>query len=146
MVLRPCLRASFSAASDASAQYPNWAELADVGVIEILTVDEDGDARETKVWFVLLDGEPHLRTNASTWLENIRRDPEIGLRIEGEEYAARAEEVPGDEIVARVDAASVEKYGIQEKLIHIFRMKKPEILRVSPRAPVKAPARAGWGP
>jgi hypothetical protein len=81
----------------------------------------------------MLDGAPYLRTNGSKWLANLRRDPNLGLRIDDREYEARAEEIPGDDIVERVDRASVEKYGWQERFIHVFRMKKPDILRISSR-------------
>lgn len=121
-------------ASPARADYPDWERLADVGVIEVVTRDADGDLRETKVWFVLIDGAPYLRTSESRWLANLRRDPDLVLRIEEREYQARAEEVPGDEMVERVDRATLEKYGWQERMIHPFRMRKPEILRLSPRA------------
>ena len=121
------------AVAPARADYPDWEAVADVGVIEVLTSDDDGDSRETKVWFVLVDGVPYLRTNGSRWLENLRRDPELELRIEDSVYQARAVEVEGDEILEVVDRASAEKYGWQEKLIHPFRMKRPEILVISPR-------------
>jgi len=124
-----------NAAGEEAGGWPDWDSYTDVGIIEILTVDEDGDARESKVWVVLLGGEPFLRTNDSRWLENIRRDPEIGLRIEGREYTGMAEEIEGDEIVDKVDEASRRKYGWQEAFIHVFRMKKPEILRLIPRTP-----------
>ena len=117
----------------ASAEYPDWQALADVDVIEVLSHDADGDLRETKVWFVLVDGEPYLRTNGSRWLANLRRDPQLELRIEDRVYEARAEEIAGDEILQRVDAASREKYGWQERFIHVFRMATPEIVKLSPR-------------
>jgi hypothetical protein len=120
-------------AAPAAGEYPDWESLADVDVIEVVTHDADGDLRETKVWFVLLDGEAYLRTSRSRWLENLRRDPELVLRIEGRDYEARAEEVAGDEIVERVDAASRAKYGWQEAIIHPFRLRRPDILRLSPR-------------
>jgi hypothetical protein len=117
----------------AAADYPNWQALEDVAVIEVITEDEDGDLRESKVWFVLVDREPYLRTNGSRWLENLRRDSNLALRIEDTEYSARAVEVAGDEILKRVDEASREKYGWQESMIHPFRMKKPEVLLITPR-------------
>lgn len=123
--------------------WPDWESYRDVDIIEVLTVDEDGDPRETKVWFVLLGGEPFLRTNGTHWLENLRRDPELGLRIEGHEYVARAEEIQGDEIVGKVDEASRRKYGWQEAVIHVFRMKKPDILRLVPRGSTPAGAAVG---
>jgi hypothetical protein len=128
MLLVPLL-----AGAPARADYPDWAAFAEVGVIEVLTSDEDGDRRETKVWFVLVDGAPYLRTNGSRWLENLRRDPELELRIEDTVYQARVEEVEGDEVLEAVDRASREKYGWQEKIIHPFRTKRPELLLISPR-------------
>jgi hypothetical protein len=119
----------------AAAAYPDWERLAGVEVIEVLTTDADGARRETKVWFVLLDGQPYLRTSRSRWLENLRREPEFVVRIEGVEYPARAEELSGEEIVERVDAASLEKYGWQERLIHPFRIRTPDILRIHPAQP-----------
>ena len=122
-------------AAPALAEHPDWASVADVKVIEVVTRDADGDLRETKVWFVLVDDVAYLRTSRSRWLENLRRDPRLVLRIEGREYEARVEEVPGDEIVEQVDRATREKYGWQEGAIHIFRMRKPDILKLSPLAP-----------
>ncbi len=115
-----------------SLAYPDWEALQHVGVIDVVTQDADGDVRTTPVWFVLIDGEPYLRTSGSRWLENLRRDPEHRLVIEDREYAARAEIVEGDALVARIDAASLEKYGWQERFIHAFRMRTPDILRLSP--------------
>jgi hypothetical protein len=122
------------AAATARGEAPDWAALADEPVIEVITVDEDGDVRESKVWFVLVDGVPYLRTNGSRWLANLRRDPDCRLRIRGVEYPVRATEVSGEDWIARVDAASAEKYGWQERLIHPFRMRPPEILRIEARA------------
>jgi hypothetical protein len=119
----------------ARAEYPDWASLANVEVIEVVTQDADGDLRETKVWFVLVDDVTYLRTSRSRWLENLRRAPNLVLRIEGREYAARAEEIQGDEIVEQIDRATREKYGWQERAIRIFRIRKPDILRLSPRLP-----------
>ena len=113
--------------------YPDWETLADVEVIEVLTHDEDGDLRESKVWFVRVEGEVYLRTSESAWLENLRRDPNLGLRVEDVEYQARALEVTSDELIEKVDAASRQKYGWQEAIIHPFRMREPDILRVVPR-------------
>lgn len=127
--------AALMLAGPAPAQLPAWEQYADVAVIEVLTHDADGALRETKVWFVLVDGEAYLRTSRSRWLENLRRDPDLVLRIEGRDYPVRAEEVPGDGIVEAVDRASLEKYGWQERLIHPFRLRKPDILRILPPDP-----------
>jgi hypothetical protein len=120
-------------AGTALAEYPDWESVADVGVIEVVTVDPDGDTRETPVWFVMIEGAPYLRTSESRWLENLRRDPNLVLRIEDRDYEARVEEVSGEEMVEAVDRASREKYGWQEAVIHVFRMSTPAILRIHPR-------------
>ena len=125
--------AVLSLAAPVRAEYPDWESLADVDVIEVVTEDEDGDPRETKVWFVTLEGETYLRTSASRWLENLRRDPNLRLRIEDREYEARAEEATTEALIEAVDAATREKYGFQERVIHVFRMRKPEILKLAPR-------------
>ena len=117
----------------AHAEYPDWNDYADVEVIEVLTQDEDGELRETKVWFVLLGGEAYLRTSGSRWLDNLRRNPDLSLRIAGKVYQARAEEIEGEVIVEKVDIASQRKYGFADRLIGLFRFQKPDVLRLYPR-------------
>lgn len=128
------LIAFFTLVSTAATVYADeldWEEVEDVRVIEIITVDEDGDDRKTKVWFVRIDGVPYLRTNDSRWLENIRRDPGVLIRIDGSEYVQLAHEVTTPELIEQVDTASRAKYGWQEAVIHVFRISDPEILRLS---------------
>ncbi len=127
------LAALASLATGAAAEELDWERYADVKVIEVVTVDPDGDVRETPVWFVLLDGAAYLRTSRTRWLENIKRDPEVVIRIEDEEFPLLAHAVEGEEIIGRVDTASREKYGWQEAMIHVFRFRKPDILKLSPR-------------
>ncbi|MEE3327904.1 MAG: hypothetical protein VX252_11260 [Myxococcota bacterium] len=119
--------------SSAHSDYPNWNDYVDVDVIEVITQDESGKRRESKVWFVLLGGEAYLRTSGSRWLQNLRRDPDLSLRIEGRVYQARAEEIQGEVIVEKVDIASQRKYGFADRLIGLFRSRKPDVLRIYPR-------------
>ena len=114
--------------------YPNWNAYVDVSVIELITDDADGDVRKTKVWFVLLGGEPYLMTSNSRWLKNLRRDPNLKLVIEGKEYKAQAEEISGDALREKVDIASQRKYGFQESLIRLFSFRQSQILRLMPRS------------
>jgi hypothetical protein len=109
----------------------DWSAISDVPVIEIVTTDEDGDARRTSVWFVLVDGVSYLRTNDSRWLANIRRDPRVKIAIDGTEYPQRAEEVTDAELVERIEAASQEKYGFQNSFIRFFRSGEPQVLKLS---------------
>ena len=117
---------------DAEPTYPDWQALADVGVIDIVTEDADGDPRTTPIWFVLVDGDPYYRTSGSRWLENLRRDPVHRVVIEDREYVARADVVTDDTWIERVDAASREKYGWQDRFIRFFRTAPPDLLRVAP--------------
>ena len=125
---------AIAGAGTAFGEFPDWNQYAQVQTIEVLTTDPDGSLRVTPVWFVLLNGEAYLRTSGSRWLDNLRRDPNLRLKIEGKIYEAGAEEIPGTAIVEKVDIASQRKYGLQESLIHLFRMRQPEILRIFPRA------------
>ena len=118
-------------APTAYADELDWEDVRDVRVIEIITMDEDGDDRETKVWFARVDGSTYLRTNDSRWLENIRRDPGVQIRIDEIEYVHLAHEVTPPELFEQVDAASRTKYGWQEAIIHPFRIGDPEILKLS---------------
>jgi hypothetical protein len=122
-----------SLATGAAAEELDWEKYADVKVIDVVTVDPDGDLRKTPVWFVLLEGAAYLRTSRSRWLENIRRDPKVVIRIKDEEFPLLAHAVEGEEIIQRVDTASREKYGWQEAMIHVFRFRTPDILRLSSR-------------
>jgi hypothetical protein len=121
-------------ASTANAQVFEPALVEDVDVVEIITQDEDGDARETKVWIVEVEGEAYLRTNDSRWLENLRRDPNARLSIAGTVYPVVTEVLLGPSWIEKVDAASASKYGWQERMIHVIRLGEPAIIRVRPRA------------
>ena len=114
------------------AGFPPWDKFADVDVIDIVTSDADGSLRETPLWFVMVDGAPYLRTSASRWLANIERGSQVMVRIEGLEYNVAAVVVTGTEIVEKVDAASLEKYGWQERALFL-RFSTPDILKLVPR-------------
>jgi len=93
-------------------------------------LDSDGDGRETKLWIVMIDGEAYLRTNDSRWLANLRRMPLATLRVDDELYPVVGQIMSDPELVEHVDRASREKYGWQEKFIHVFRMNEPTIVRL----------------
>lgn len=120
------------------AGFPPWNKLEAVGVINVVTTDEDGSARETPVWFVLVDGAPYLRTSNSQWLANIVRGSAVRVFIEGLEYQVGAEVIESDAIIAKVDAASLAKYGWQERALFV-RFAPPDILKLVPHA--ESPAR-----
>jgi hypothetical protein len=121
-------------AAEARAAEPDWDGLADVGQIEIITHDEDGDERETTIWFVVLDGQGFIRTGSSNWGENIQRNPgDVVLRIEDAEYPLRAEFIENDGLRERVVAAFRAKYGWFDGFINFVRGKRPNIMHMIPR-------------
>jgi hypothetical protein len=121
-------------AAAARAAEPNWDALADVGQIEVVTHDEDGDERETTVWFAVVDGQGFIRTGGSTWGQNVRRNPaDVVLRIEGVEYPLRAEFIENDKLRERVVAAFREKYGWFDGFADVVRGKRPNIMHMISR-------------
>lgn len=140
MSLRPLLALGGLLAACATVPVENrpaadldWDAHADVSVIEVLTTDPDGDPRETRVWFVRVDGQTYLSTSNSRWLANIRRDPEIRVRVDGVEYPQRAEEVDDPSTRAAVGRASSEKYGLLDRFVGLVRLSPPNVLRLQPR-------------
>lgn len=109
----------------------DWQEIDTHKVIEVETTDEGGGARRTKVWIVLLDGVPYLRTSDSRWLANLRRNSGLVIRAGECQVNATAEEVDEDGLVDTIDAASATKYGWQQRMTRFFRYRKPEILRLT---------------
>jgi hypothetical protein len=112
----------------------DWAAVADERVPEILTVDPDGDLRETKLWIAVLDGQGFIRTSNTRWFRNIERDPDVTLRIAGAAYSLRAEPVIDGPLRDRIHAAFREKYGFQDRLVGLGgNPADANILRLVPR-------------
>lgn len=114
----------------------DWAPFEQEDVIHVLTHDEDGELRDTKVWVVVLDGSGYVRTNASHWLENIQRNPEVQVRVRGYDYLMRAEEVRASALRESVEGAYKKKYGLLQKTMSLFRIREPTVLRLVPRGSV----------
>jgi len=123
--------ASFSA--EAWSVGFDWTPFQQENVIHLLTHDEDGDLRDTKVWVVVLDGSGFVRTNASRWLENIQRNPEVQVKLRGYDYLMRAEEVKDAALKDHVEVAYQEKYGFLQRVMSLFRFREPTVLRLVPR-------------
>jgi len=114
----------------AAAAAADWAPFAETKTIEIETQDEDGEARETKVWIVLVDGTGYVRTNDSRWLANIRRGSAIEIRAGETTLAVGASEVEDEATRERVEEAFKAKYGAMQKLMSFFRISEPTVLRL----------------
>jgi hypothetical protein len=111
----------------------DWATAGAERVVQIVTRNEDGTARETKIWLVVVDGQGYVRTGGTRWWGNIERDPDVVLRVAGAEHPLRAELVNDPEIAAKVEAALRTKYGWSDRLIGPFRFGDTHILRLVPR-------------
>jgi hypothetical protein len=121
-------------AAPAAAAGPDWNAVADVEEVEVLTTDEDGAARETTIWLVVVDGQGYVRGGVrGHWGRNAQRDPDVALRVEGAEYALRASPVTDAAARERIEKAFREKYGWFDGLVNVFRGSEPLILRLDPR-------------
>jgi hypothetical protein len=129
-MLATALAGGMSAASGAEL---DWTPFAEEGVVEILTVDPDGEARETKVWVVVVDDAAWVRTNDSRWLANIRRDPEVRMRVREREYPLTAQEMVDRAVADRVEEAFKAKYGWMQRAMSALRVREPTVLRLAPR-------------
>jgi hypothetical protein len=117
----------------ATAEGPDWDAVAEVGTIEVVTRDQDGDVRETTVWFAVVDGQGFIRTGGSTWGENVSRDSSVVLRIEGVEYPLRADFIEDETLRARIITAFREKYGWFDGFVDFVRGSHPKIMHLLPR-------------
>jgi hypothetical protein len=117
----------------ARAAAPDWAALREVGTVEVVTQDEDGAARETTVWFALLDGSAYIRTGRSSWGDNLERSPELVLRAGEAAYPFRVEFVEDDAERQRITDAFREKYGFTDQMVSWVRGARPRIMRLVPR-------------
>jgi hypothetical protein len=121
------------APAPAAAGDIDWAAVADVETVHVLTTDEDGDARVTKIWLVVLDGVGYIRTSRrATWGRNVERDPDIALRIGDTDYPVRATFIVDAAERARIVAAFEEKYG-SNPVLNFIRGGDPPIMRLEPR-------------
>ena len=117
----------------ASAADLDWAAVADLETVRVLTTDEGGDARATKIWLLVLDGQGYIRTSRrSTWGDNVEHNPDIGLRIEGTDFPVRATFIVDEAERARIVAGFDEKYG-SSSIFNFIRGDDPPIMRLEPR-------------
>jgi deazaflavin-dependent oxidoreductase (nitroreductase family) len=77
---------------------------------------KSGRAREIEIWFTERDGRFYVIAEYATshWLQNLRTDPEVQVRVAGESFAARARVVPPEtepDLHRVVQELSRQKYG-----------------------------------
>ena len=121
-------------ATSSAAQ--DWNALAGVETIQVVTHDEDGAVRETTVWLAVSDGHGYIRTGGTKWGANVKRNPDVLVRIGGDEYPLRAIAIPPEDAVyAAVIGVFRQKYGFPDAAMGILRnLGGPAtILRLDPR-------------
>ncbi len=84
--------------------------------VHIVTRDQNGDERVTRIWIADLDGVSVIRTGDSRWSRNLERDRNCRIRVSGADTPARVEFVAEHEEKARIDDVFLEKYGWQERV------------------------------
>jgi hypothetical protein len=130
-----CLLIALAAPTAAAAEI-DWPAVQNADVVEILTDDEDGERRETKVWIVSFDAHGYVRTNDSRWLANIRRGSSVALRLDDHQYAVDAAETSDAALTQRVEQAFREKYGFVQRVMSFFRITEPTVLVLTARTEV----------
>jgi hypothetical protein len=116
-----------------AASAVDWSKHAGEQVVQVVTTDEDGAARTTKVWIAVVDGEAYIRTGGTRWGKNVERNRDVRILAEGAEYDLRVEFVSDEALRARVSQALREKYGWSDRMLSVFRGGAPKIMHLVPR-------------
>ena len=101
----------------AAGELPRWPAVADEETIHVLTRNEDGTAKQTIIWLVVVDEQGYIRSRGTSWRANMLRNPDIALRIAGAEYAVQTVAVQDEAHFDRVNEAFTGKYGVGP---HVF--------------------------
>lgn len=126
VLIGSALRAAEPAPSD-------WSPLAAVEEIQVLSENPDGTARETTVWLAVADGQGFIRTGNTSWYPNLERKPEIAVRVDGKEYAVRAELIEDPALREKVIAVFRAKYGWSDVFVDWFFPGDGHVMRLAPR-------------
>lgn len=110
-------------AAQAATPLPNWKNFAALDTVQVVTADDDEEhtRRETTVWLAVHDGQGYIRTGATAWGGNVRRDPQVVLIMNGVDYELRATPIPEGPLYEAVTQVFRDKYGFSDALIGLFR-------------------------
>jgi hypothetical protein len=111
----------------------DWSAASAAEVVEVLTVNEDGSTRETKIWIVVTDGEAYIRTGRTRWYGNVQRNPDVVIRSGEAEFPFRAELVTDEGEFERVQTTFREKYGSGDWWAGLAHLGGTRIMRLVPR-------------
>jgi hypothetical protein len=128
------LLALLAPASGASGEEAvEWDRYSEEGTVTVLTTNEDGSTRETKVWLAVVEGQGYIRTGKTRWGGNVERNPEITLRIGEAELPLRAEFVTDETERDAVKKALRTRHGFSDWILSPLRGRNPKIMRLVPR-------------
>jgi len=107
----------------AASPLPDWKNFADLDTIQVVTRDDDEEhtLRETTIWLAVYEGQGYIRTGATTWGANVRREPNVVVRMGGANYELRATPIPEGEVYDAVKQTLRDKYGFMDSAMSIFR-------------------------
>ncbi len=111
------LAACATAGTRAAMEPIDWAAANERWSLHVVSVDPDGDERVTRVWIAVVDGTAAIRTGDTRWLRNLQRDPNLRIRVLGVDHPLRVRFETDEGEIARIDAAFLDKYGWQERLL-----------------------------
>jgi hypothetical protein len=131
LVLAFCL--SFPGFASAQSDGLDWASLAEVDTVQVLTVNEDTRLLDTTVWLVVVDDRGYIRTGGTAWGDNVVRDPEIEISIEGTTYPVTVRFVEDEGLRQRITDTFREKYGFIDSVIGLFRGDRPKLMGLTAR-------------
>lgn len=111
----------------------DWSQYADTETIVAVTADEDGAERETTIWIAVVDGNAYIRTGATTWGDNVERNPAIALRIDETEIPVQVQFIEDEDLRGKIVTTFREKYGFSDSVIAFIRGSHPRIMQVERR-------------
>jgi hypothetical protein len=84
--------------------------------VHVLTWDDDGDPRKTRVWIAAVQGTPYLRTLQTKWWANIERGSNVQIQSGDYVYPVSIERIDDPSMRIEIDVAFSAKYGWLGKL------------------------------
>lgn len=111
---------------------PNsWSSVADVEVIQLETLGDDG-AYSVNLWIAEVDGALHVFAgdNYATWIQNMEREPEARLGVDGRIYELKGTRVTDPEVFERFAQTWEAKYGNRPRNENV---EETYLIRLSPR-------------
>jgi len=104
-------------------------------VVTLTTVDDRGHDAATGLWIVDIDAASYLRAVSpdSEWLERTRAHPEAELQRGGVTSKVRAVIVPDASVIAAVNRAMRDKYGLVDAtVVRLIDHSRAVAIRVEP--------------